>query len=233
MSSRQGRSGLAMMRRLGAVLGIEDVKQAPARLKTDELVPTVGVDPGWADYGQVQLIGQTAVAGTGRWTWIGIGADITNSSAGVPPTSIFPNNGGLEIAILGMSVEVAYSGVGLPNKNVLRIREMRKAAGAAASVITASRFHHFAIVEGETNYFWSYPMMGSGRSDGGDPQEMLYPPAYMAASPIWVPAGSWYGLEVDSLAPAGDVLSAWPANTFINLNIMFTTCPRGFRPPGL
>jgi hypothetical protein len=233
MSSGMNRTGLRLMSRLGAVLGVNDVKSAPARLKTDELVPVISVDPGWADYRQVQLIGQTAVAGTAVWTWMGIGADISSSSAGVPANSVYPSNAGEEIAILGMSVEVAYSGVGLPAGNILRLREMRRAASSAASVITASRFHHFGVVRQDTQYFWSYPMWGYGEWVGNDPESLSVPPVLMAASPIWVPAGSWYGLEVHHLNATGDVLAAWPANTFINLNIMFATCPKGFRPPGL
>lgn len=233
MSSGLGKTGLKLMQSLGAALGVIDVKQGPSRLKTDELVPTMSMEPGWANYQQNQLIGQTAVAGTAVWTWMGFGSDISNSSAGVPANSIFPQTGELETAILGMSVEVAYSGVGLPAGNILRLREMRKAAGSTASVITASRFHHFGVVRQDTQYFWSYPMWGYGEWVGNDPESLSVPPVLMAASPIWVPAGSWYGLEVSQLNATGDVLAAWPANTFINLNIMFATCPKGFRPPGL
>lgn len=223
-----------LMQALAGILRIEGVSQrAPTHFDTSRLVPTMGLEPGWADYEQVQLIGQTAVAGTARWTWMGIGADISSSSVGIPANSIYPSNGQKEIAILGMSVEVAYSGVGLPAGNILRIREMRKAGSSYASVITASRLHHFGVVRQDTQYFWSYPMWGYAEWVGNDPESLSVPPSFMAASPIWVPAGSSYGLEVDHLSPTGDVLSAWPANTFINMHIMFVTCPKGMRPPGL
>lgn len=226
----------ALMRALGKVLGIEDVKQAPQFLKTDELVPTIALDPGAAGVQQVQLTGQVSLAGLSAWNWQMIGSPDTLSTAGLPPQAFYPNNGDVETVILGIQVQLGYTVVGRDAAvGVIQdLHHFRQAATSMVSVSRSSSFPSWAIIDPYNRvYEWSFPMWQRDIWVGNDPPNLAVPSALMAASPIYVPAGSKFGLEGFSWLADKSNLTGYPAGTVLNVQAFLVTSPKGMRPQGL
>ena len=235
MSSQIGKKGL--MQSLGRVLGIIDPRVAPNRLKTDELVPVISIDPGMAGGGHVQLVGQVSLAGLTGWTWQIIGSPDIGSTPGLPPQAFLPANGDLEAVILGIRAEVRFTGVVPPavgeRGRMLRIGEFRQAAGNLVSAVRASVFNSAHTIDNtQWQYIWSYPMWQAQQYAGNDPPGP-YPWGQMAASPIYVPAGSKYGLECQYWLSDLSNLAAFPAGTLLTVEAFISTAPKGMRPPGI
>lgn len=95
------------MKGLANMLGIIDVKQAPGVLKTDELVPVIAADAGWAGYEIVTMSGFGAFS-AGE-------ADITATLAGPPNNpgdpSLLADNAGSELMVLGFMLQVNFNAV--------------------------------------------------------------------------------------------------------------------------
>jgi hypothetical protein len=226
----------AIMRALGKVLGIEDVRQAPQFLRTDELIPTIALDPGAAGVAQVQLIGQVSVAGLAGWTWQLIGSPDTLSTPGLPPQAFFANNADVETVILGMRVQLAFTAAGRDAAvgTIHDMRHFRQAATSTVSVVRDSSFPSWAIIDPiRRGYDWSFPMWQRDIWLGSDPPNLAVPSAIMAASPIYVPAGSKFGLESFSYLADMSNFSAYPAGTVLNVEAFLVTSPKGMRPQGI
>lgn len=237
MPSQIGNRGL--MQRLGEVLGIEDVKQAPADMKVDELIPVIAVDPGMAGAGQIQLTGQAAIGGTSAWNWQMVGSDggFTTPAALNAAGVSWRDNGKKEAVILGLRIEVQFpGGIPIPAEvgSVMRLYEYRQAAGNPISVVNLSTFDGAHMVDHlRWQYFFSYPMWLRSDWVGSDPENPVLPPSIMAANPIYVPAGSRWGLEMQYWNSALSALRAFPAGTILNVASFLSTCPAGMRPAGM
>ena len=236
MSSQIGRSGRRLLMALGNVLGIEDVKQGPARLKVDELVPTIALDPGMAGAQHFQLIGSINGNGTGGLiTWPIIGGIPSDGTTGIPPQAKFLNNADVETVIHGIRFGVR---LGAPNPgNVgrsLQINEMRQAPTDSVSLVRLSQLDGFQIIdEARVQYLWTYPMWISRPWVGNDPPRPYQEAVTMASSPIYVPAGSKYWLELLYWDAAFSVLADFPVGSVIDMQAFYSTCPKGMRPPGI
>lgn len=230
MPSGIGNRGL--LQRLGKVLGIEDVKQAPQFLRTDELVPTIGLDPGMAGYvpWASQAIGLN-LAGLAGVTWVIVGNQ-TGSGFMDPYRQV--NNGDQEYAVLG-----------------LRLQFTLTAAAALADVgrtYNASYWRQLVPGGGGTQYSESFVSMGAVEDVGGthyylhtfpmylrrhvvdnvegDPN--ISAPVAMAIRPLWVPANTVFGLTITK-----DDGSAWPVGVTLDVHAWGVRTPKGMRPPGI
>ncbi len=235
MSSGFGLTGLRLMRALGGVLGVNDPKQAPAQLKTDELIPVVAVDPGAAGSTAVQLIGSVSLAGLSVLGWQLVGTPDALSTPGLPPQAFFPINAELEVAILGLRIEIQFPPPPAPapatSGYFMRVEELRQVG--AVSMVEQSTFDPGMVTDGiRWQYFWSYPMWFQPMLVGNDPPYPGVGPL-MAASPIYVPAGTKYGLRVQNWTNDYTALQAWPAGTTANLYAVLSTAPKGMKPLGL
>jgi len=227
-----------IMRALGAVLGIEDVKQAPTELDTSTLKAVASLDPGMMGMGQVQLVAQASVAGLTGASWLAIGPATFSPAPAALNTSLstIRANGEIECVILGLRIEVGFTEPIVAVNNLIEIREFRQAAGNTTSVLRCSSFRGgLQTDQYQDRYIWSYPMWQHARMrtqgeaatlvDGGNP--------IMAASPIYVPPGSVWGLEVQYWQDDMANLIAFPAGTTVDVHGFVVTCPKGMRPPGM
>lgn len=236
MSSGIGSSGRRLLMSLGRVLGIEDVKQAPQRLKTDELVPVVSLDPGQAGAGQAQLIASLPLVGLSIVGWQAIGFPDTLSSPGiVGGNPFYRNNQDEEIVILGYRVQVQFPAPPAPPPGTswLRLTELRQTATSAVSMVRLSTFAAGLYVDGiQWDYYFSYPMWKATSIIGDDPPRPMTE-SVMGASPIYVPAGSRWGLELQWWNNDFTALQAFPAGTTMNCELFLMSSPKGMRPPGI
>lgn len=236
MSSGIGSSGRRLLMSLGRVLGIEDVKQAPQRLKTDELVPVISLDPGQAGGAQVQLTGTLPLNGLSVFGWQAIGNPDTLSTAGITGGNpFFRLNQDVESVILGLRVQVQFPPppAVAPLGGWLRITELRQAEGNPVSMVRLSTFAEALYQDGiRWDFFFSYPMWKATSMIGNDPARPLSE-TVMAASPIYVPAGSRWGLEVQYWTNDLTALLGFPAGAQANFEAFIVTSPRGMRPPGM
>lgn len=227
-----------LMKALGRVLGIEDVIQAPPRMRVDELVPVVAVDPGMAGGGQVQLQAQVSLDGLSSWGWQAVGFPDSLTTPTFPPAALFPNNGDVETVVLGLNLEVQYSAPPAAPPaagTVMRLQELRQAEGNSVSMIECSTFDVAQFTDGiRWQFFWSYPMWMSNTFFGSDPDiAPINNAPIMAASPIYIPAGSKWGLRMQLWDADMAALAAWPAGTVLNAKAFLSTGARGMRPPGM
>jgi len=180
------------MKALANMLGILSVKQAPSVLKTDELIPVIAADAGWAAYEPFSCFfaGEvTAVFGGGSPTSL---ADfyLAIPDNGLPPGYPFfaENNAGYETVILGYSFGLNWN--------------------AAAAAADAGRYiNSSVVVEQGTNF----PTIGSLRrswqvsvadpgvffgSSCNSPGALGVTPIQQLVAPIWVPAGTGLIIQI-------------------------------------
>lgn len=223
----------SLMQALGRVLGIEDVTQAPQFLKTDELVPTVNLDPGMAGYEQIQLQGQVSIDGMSMFIWLPFG--VNSVGALTIGTAQYPDNAAKEIVILEASIKVAFTEAGRDAHigNLCRLMVKRQAGGSAVSLMDGSCWQQWFEVDAmRTEYWWSFPLWQYYRLTGNDPA-VVSQTSIQAASPIYIPAASKWGLELMYTDAGGLFLSNFPAGTLISVQAMAVACPKGMRPPGM
>jgi len=226
VSSKIGNRGL--MRSLGRVLGIEDVAQAPSRLRTDELIPVISMDAGFSNYQQHQLYGSNIdLEGINNFVWVPIGNQ-NLSVAGVSPSNVISNNGESEVVILGMRIRITYANPALDNPSVMGLEFMRQAAGSIISASSESTFRRWVTGDGTRNIFdWCFPWYQNQQFDDGDPSTFVDGGNIMSMPYIFVPAGSIFAISCIKISGAG----VWPAGTTASLTAFAVSCPKGMRPP--
>lgn len=223
-----GIGNLRLMRALGKVLGVNDVKQAPARLKTDELIPVVGLDPGMAGYEPWQTFGiGRSLAGISQAGWVIVG--------NAPGSVIFTadkqaDNGESEFAIMGLRVVITYPDAAaiLDEGQTPVVSYFRQATPQAQAV--EESYLELGVIElvgGPAYYIHSIPMYLKKQAyQLGDPGPSQLP--VLNIRPIWVPAGSVFGLGIAKTSGA-----VFPAGVTADVQAWGVKCPRGFRPPGI
>jgi hypothetical protein len=226
------------LRALGTVLQVEDVKQAPQELDTSTVKVVAGLDPGMMGGGQVQLVAQGSVAGLTGASWLAIGPPTFSPAPASLNSSLstIRQNAQIECVILGLRIEVGFvEPIAAGDlSSLIEIREFRQAAENTASVVRLSSFRGGLVVDPlQDRYIWSYPMWMHARMDGSDAEPFVNVPPVMAASPIYVPAGSVWGLEVQFWEKGMSALRAFPVGTTIDVQGFVVTCPKGMRPPGM
>lgn len=231
---------LSVMRALGKALGIIDVRQAPSDLDTSAIKVVAGLDTGMIAEEQHQLGGQALIGGLSAWNWQAIGSDagISTPVALNSPFATWRNNADRAAVILGLRIEIGFAGYApIPAEVGKRmvLKEYRQANNSPVSVQSLSSFRPVFQVDPDRGlYVWSYPMWGEGVYSGSDPIGLISNTPIMAASPIYVPAGSRWGLSMQYWEPPGtNALAAWPAGTVVNVDIFLVSCPMGMRPPGM
>lgn len=210
-----------LMQALGRLLSIEDVKQAPARLKTDELIPVVNVEPAWSSYETWSYTATVQMTGESYWSW-----DVAGRGFGVVPPSLSTNarqdTQDKETVIMGMAVDLAYDAAGLAAD-----------AGVVLSMVAYRYDGSFGILSQAIDpawvtvgtaavgdhYYWSHEW---GVTQKGAPEQMI------SRGPIWVPEGCSYGLTSARLAGG-----SFPANTTLTVTAFGVQVPKGCRPPGI
>lgn len=228
-----------IMQALGRVLGIEDVKQAPARFKVDELVPTIALEPGWANYQQTQLFtGNVPIAGLNfvDWCFLGPGC-FTFCSAGIPAFSVDDQTAQRECVILGLNIELVYDAAGrnadAAAAAAAGLQVLRQADSNPVSLVNESSLKSWAVINNyELSYMWSHPWWLRPAYLGLDPSPGPWACGPMAMVPVLVPAGSRYLLRVNREIN-GSTSGVWPANTQIRFTAQVVSCPKGMRPPGI
>lgn len=217
-----------IMRALGKVLGIEDVKQAPARLKTDELVPVVGLDPGMAGYQTWQTFGAgLSLAGISSAAWPIVG-NVSGAAIFDPFRQL--ENGDKEFAVLGLRVVITFTDAGAVADEgqtpFVSYWRQQTAAGAQAP----ESYIEMGMIEpvgGPSYFIHSIPMqLRKHRYEVGDPGPATVPT--LNIRPLWVPAGSFFGLTVAKTSG-----SNFPAGTTVDVAAWGVHCPQGMRPPGI
>jgi hypothetical protein len=225
-----------LMQRLADVLRIEGVSQrAPISLDTSRLVPVVNVEPGWADYRQVQLYsGTVSIAGLSFVDWCFLGPDaLSFCSAGIPAFAVDQNTADRECVILGMCVTVVYDAAGRNADAAaftsMRLDTLRQAGGASVSLVPECRLKSWAVVNTtELFYSWSHPWWMRPQYLGVDPSPTPWINGIMTMAPVLVPAGARYMIRF-----AREQGGVWPANTSCELTAQVVSCPKGMRPPGI
>lgn len=221
-----------LMQRLGEVLGIEDVKQAPQFLRTDELVPTISLDPAMAGLGEFQLFATGAIDGINSFGWMPIGPDAPSFTYLNFASTAYTTVANKEHVILGMRITVDYDAAGRNADAAaamsLSLNASRQASSSTISLNPESYIGSWAIINNSNlNYVWSHPWWVGQPYLGLDPSPAQPPFKALAMNPVYVPAGSRYRLEV-TREGAGN----WPANTTASVYAYGVTVPKGMRPPG-
>lgn len=102
MGSELGQVGKRAMKGLANMLGIIDVKQAPGLLKTDELVPVIAADAGWAGYEPLFLT---------QFGNFNVSESVIEIYFTGDPGALLPDNAGDEVIILGWNIRVNFNAV--------------------------------------------------------------------------------------------------------------------------
>lgn len=219
----------SLMRSLGRVLGIEDVLQAPSKLRTDELIATVGLEPGLAGMEQFQLSGTApSLDGATNATWV-IAGEQSLSHPGFDASNVYAANGEREMVILGMRLQVVYVNPALDNPAQMGLVWYRQAANSIISAAPESTINKWVVTDGTKNiYTWSHPYHQDNYVQSGDPTTWIEGGPILAMPPIYVPAGSVYAVQVLKISGGA---ATWPAGTTLRCNAFGITVPKGMRPP--
>ncbi len=215
-----------ILQALADALQIEGVSQrAPIVMDTSRLVPTVNLEPGLMAYEAWQStnLAPIPIAGLASMRWVLVG----NEAGAVlfdPHRQL--DNANREYVIMGIRILVRYDAAGAAAdagdiNSVLHDRQL--VPGANLGFQTTAEM---GIVDGAVRLFYSYTF----------PQMLTYPvasggftrPAAVSGTPIWVPAGSVFGMTLSKISGA-----AWPANTVANISAWGVRGPRGMRLPGM
>lgn len=223
-----------LMQALASVLQIEGVSQrAPVALDTSRLVPTIGIDPGMAGYETWQAVNASAIplVGNSQLNWVIVGnmsgSLLTNDYRQI-------DNGDKEYAILGLRVTITYTAAGalVDVGKTNFVSYWRQVVLGAGGIQAPESYVSMGVVEdvgGVHYYIHSFPMYIKRQVTAnieGDPNPS--DAVAMAIRPIWVPAGSAFGLYI-----AKDDGSVWPADTTVDIAAWGVKCPKGMRPPGI
>lgn len=221
-----------IMRALGAIMGIEDVKQAPARMKTDELIPVVGLDPGMAGYEAWQTVSPPLdLEALASVNWPIVGND---SGAAIFEPYRQLQNGDKEYAILGLRVTITYDGPGafVDRGKTNCCAYYRKTVMGGGGIQAPESYVSMGKVEGRggPEYFiHAFPMYIKQHCTFVESEQpTIWTVPNLNIRPLWVPAGMSIGLWV-----AKEDGSAWPENTTVEVSAWGVRCPKGMRPPGI
>lgn len=217
----------AIMRALGKVFGIEDVKQAPQDFDTSTVKVVAGLDPGMMAVEQHQLYEYAVnVAGAAVVTWLPFG---TAGGGTFNATTARLLNNALDCVVLGMRIGIDYDAAGRDADaaagRYLTLNIGRMKAGGSISYNFESFEQVIALINpGTLNYIWGHPWHQTQDAYGGDPPVPIGG-RRLAMNPIYVPAGSELYVSI------GRSAGAFPANTTAYANAFVVSCPKGFRPP--
>lgn len=216
MSSRIGNQGL--LRAIGAALGIEDVKQAPSRLNTAEIVSALMLHTGFANYQKWAAPNVAAVSVAGM-TDVDLSMVAQDPAfTGIPDFTV--NTQGREFVILGYRVDIDYTAGGAAidaNVPLALATQFFDPEGSLSS--TAGMLETWAIVVAtRLNYSFSFPYWGKQHSN-------YYTSVGHASNRIWVPAGSEYAIRI---VRGG---AGFPAGTTVSLKSYGVSVPKGVCPP--
>lgn len=219
-----------LLRALGDILKVRDVKQAPGELDTSSVKVVTALDPGWAGYSQFQLLDLSfPISGTSSFTWEPIGRGALGSNSGIDSTA-YRLSQGVETVLLGISISITYDAAGAAAEDGHRISLSinQQANNDPISTINTGMFNPWVTVGvGNLYYFWTWPF-GRAFSDNS-----LFP----GGRGLWVPEGSRIQFGVaqlgDPFADPPEAPGNWPANTIASLAAIGVTTPVGIRPPGL
>lgn len=216
MSSRIGNQGL--LRAIGAALGIEDVKQAPSRLNTAEIVSALMLHSGFANYQKWSSPGNAPVSIAGL-TSFNLSMVAQNPAyTFIPDFTV--NSNGREMVILGYYLTVNYTAGGAAadaNANLSLYTGFFDPDGPLSSI--AGSLETWAIVVAtRLAYTFAFPFWGKQHSS-------YYTSMNHANNRIWVPAGSEYNISV------GHGGAGFPAGTTVSLQSFGISVPKGICPP--
>jgi len=209
------------MKALANMLGILDVKQAPGRLKTDELVPVISTDGGWAGYELITATGFGA---------FGVGeADITGVITGEPNNPgdpvLLENNAGSEVALLGLLLRVNFNAVA--------------AAANAGKYLNCDIYMNLGgtFFSNPGNFRRMYqvsvanPVFAIGLGTYQDPASGGAGYTQILPLPFWVPAG--VSLQASIYFDDGSTFLGGGGSAGWTYNAIGIKTPKGVKPPSI
>lgn len=195
---------------------IEDVKQAPSRLNTAEIVAALMLHPGFANY--VPWAVSTPATFCNGYNALNISAVAQKPIYTDWPLAHY-NSAGREVVILGWNFSVIYDGAGAAADagNFFTIYEQRNDINTNTAAICGMG-EEVAVVEAtRTLYSFSFPFWAR--------RAVSFAAYSQGANRIWVPAGSEYAV---ALTKNG---LGFPANTRFRWSAFGVSVPKGVCPP--
>ncbi len=231
----------SILRGLGDILGVVDVKSAPAELDTSTVKVVAPLNPGWAAaVPWTRYASGIAIGGLGSGTiaWPVVGDQPQGFSLAIPDSARKRNTAGEENIVLGMSIQFAWANADpFPDQDseVEIYARMRESFAADPRVVSPFSIPAFTLTGSRLRYAWAYPSWGAKAilapvSGLGE----VYGFTGIGGPSLLVPAGAGLDIVIDHMGlggtPGGVVFAA---GTTMDISSWGISCPKGYAPPGL
>lgn len=223
--AKEGQIGnRGLLKSVADALEMEGINRFPAVLNRDQVNVVVCLDPPWSAYETWMSVGTTiAIAALASVKWVVVGNE---SGAAIFDPFRQLDNASKEFVILGYRAVIRYdAGGAAADAGQINVFQNDRQQVPGGPVAFHTRFEAGFVDATRLFYGYYYPtqMVYPQASAGG-----FNRPAGLQGAPIWVPAGTTFGISMSKLGGA-----VWPANTTIDVSAFGIKCPIGMRPPGL